>query len=86
MRAVPILVLALLTGCVSNKDYEAMRERAQRAEAAYEQQVLFTQGAHDDNAMLQRAIIEQANYIRQLEAGAMWQANEMARIVDTCQL
>jgi hypothetical protein len=80
------LVLALLTGCVSSTQYENMRERAQKAEALYEQQVLFTQGAHDDLAMLQRALIEQAAYINMLERGAMWQANEMARIVDTCEL
>lgn len=84
MRA--LILALLLTGCVTPTQFENMRERAQRAEAAYLQQVAFTQGHQDDNAMLQRVLIEQAEYIHMLERGAMWQANEMARIVDTCQL
>lgn len=87
MRGVPILVLALMLGaCVTNKDYEAMRERAQRAEARVAEAERYIAGVQDDNAMLQRNLIEQANYIYMLERGAVWQANEMARIVDTCEL
>ena len=82
---VPSLVLLLLSSCATRTEV-ALRERAQRAEARVVEAERYIAGVQDDNAMLQKALIEQANYIRQLERGAIWQANEMARIVDTCEL
>ena len=76
--ALTTIVVALTTGCVTREEVK-LRLRVQELEQ-------FMAGAQDDNAMLQRALIEQAEYIYQLERGAMWQANEMARIVDTCEL
>ena len=86
VRTLVLLAAVLGGGCASQLKYEDMRERAQRAEARVAEAERYIAGVQDDNAMLQRSLIEQANYIYMLERGAVWQANEMARIVDTCSI
>lgn len=86
MRAFLLAALVVFSGCCSLKEYEDLREELADTKAALARQTEFTAGAHDDAAMLQSYAIELQVYIRQLESGAMWQAYEMARIVDTCEI
>ena len=71
MRLVPILVL-LLTGCVSNAQFEDMRERAQRAEQQRDELAFHA--------------AKQGQYIRQLEGGMMIQAAHTADLRSQCEL
>lgn len=77
--------ISCISGCATRTEV-ALRERAQRAEAEVLRLQMFIAGAQDDNAMLMKALAEQQGYIRALESGAQWQAQEMARIREFCEL
>lgn len=88
MRAIPliVIVLAMSAGCCSLKSYEDMRERAQVAEKALEEQQLFVAGCQDDNAMLQKYGIELGNELRRWQMGSVLQAMREAELRAACDV
>ena len=71
-------MLLLLGGCATSEEVK-LRMRVQELEQALA-------GAQDDAGMLMRYAFELDQRARELENGAMWQAGEMARIRETCEL
>ena len=85
MHYIP-LVVAFLAGCVHPAHYENMRHRAEAAEAETQKALMFLAGAQQDNAMLQRALIEQEMALRSLAGGMQIQAAETAKLREGCDI
>lgn len=68
----------LTTGCATSEEIQ-LRMRVQELEQ-------IVAGKDDDLGYLMRENIEQQAYIYALESGAVWQARQMARIRETCEL
>ena len=81
------IVLALfLAGCVSPQRYEAMRHRAEAAEAEVTRTQMFVAGAHDDSAALQKYGIELEEELMRWQMGAMLQAKREADLRSGCDI
>lgn len=85
-RPLALIVLAVLSGCVSVPRYEAMRHRAEAAEAEIVRKEMFIAGAHDDNAMLQKALIAQEEELMRWQFGSMLQADREADLRESCDI
>ncbi len=86
MHAMFLIPVLVLSGCVSVTRYESMRHRAEAAEGEVVQKEGFIAGAHDDNATLQRTLIEQEALLRSLAGGMAVQAAETAKIREGCDI
>ena len=84
--ALPLLLTIPLITCCATTRYEDMRHRAENAEAELIRAQMFIAGAHDDNAMLQKALIEQENALRALAGGMVIQADETAKLREACDI
>lgn len=68
------------------QDYEDMRHRAEAAEADRDLRLQYLDGSHQDNADLQRQVIEREMAIRALQGGMVEQAAETAKMRQACDL
>lgn len=78
LAALLLTIIPLVSGCATSEEVR-LRMRVQELEQALA-------GAQDDTGMVMKYAFEQDSYIRELESGAMWQAREMARLRDTCEM
>lgn len=81
-----IVCALMLSACVSVPRYESMRHRAEAAEAETQKALTFLAGQQEDNAMLQRGMIEQEMALRSLQGGMIIQAAETAKMREACDL
>ena len=81
LAALILVTLPLLSSCATRQDIALMRAEARIAELEK-----YIQGAQDDNAALQMYGIELQLELRRWQQGAEYQAQELARIRDTCEL
>ena len=86
MRTVALLVVAVFAGCVSVPRYESLRHERDDLRAERDQLLTYIAGAHDDNGMLQRSMIECEIAIRALQNGMIVQAEETAKMRQGCDL
>lgn len=86
MRPLALILALTLAACASPARMEDMRERAEVAEADAAKTRDYLAGAHEDNAMLQRAIIEYEMALRSLQGGMVLQAMEAAKLREGCDI
>ena len=81
LAALILIAFPLVSSCATRTDIALMR-----AEKRIEELEKFIAGAHDDmGALMMDNIVLQAE-VRAWQQGAEWQAREMARIRETCEL
>lgn len=86
LGVIHVLSACLVTGCVSVPRYEAMRHRAEAAEAETEKALMYLAGQQEDNAMLQKALIESEMELRRWQMGSMLQADREADLRESCDI
>jgi uncharacterized coiled-coil protein SlyX len=80
-----LAALTILSGCATRTEV-SLRERAQQAEARVKELEQIVANKDDDLGYLMLHIAKQESYIGELQRGAMWQAGEMARLRNNCDL
>lgn len=86
MRSLALILAAILSACASPQRFEAMRHRAEAAEAETQKALMYLAGAHEDNAMLQKALIESEMELRRWQMGSMLQAVREAQLRESCDI
>jgi len=76
----------MLTSCVQIRAYEDLRDERNALRAENEKLLMFIAGAHEDNEMLQKALIEQETTLRALAGGMQVQAGITADLRRQCDI